>query len=586
MKLNRFWIIVAAAGASALLAGCSSSLRADAPDRSEAGGAVPLAAAPAGEARSGRSGQQPRDLPVIDLTEPGEIARTIVEPEIIDTHAFEPQIQLTGPHEGPTRLVKNLLPAHSRDKRIPEGEDRSGVPVGGVAGRSLLVPLRAFPGIEQTPWTPPDPSLAVGPEHVVQVVNMAIAFFDKEGNQQFSAPLGDPGNPGFFENQGARDFTFDPKCFYDHHADRFVVIALEVYNDTRESFIDIAVSDDSDPNGVWFKYRTPSVISIGNAEYWVDYPGLGFDDRGYYITGNLFRLSGSGPGFAGALFRVFDKQPLLVGDPARFTDLREGGAASVQAAQHFGTNGVPLFAQLGSTTSVVLWAVRDPLGSPDAVFASVAVPEYDAGNPTAPNRGGGRVSTLAERVMNVQARDDRLYIAHTNTDGTRTRARWYEIDANGWPDSGSPQLVQSGEIDPGPGTWTFFPAIYANAAGELAMVLAQSASTEFVSMQATSRLPDDPPGFMRETTQITIGDSGAAGRWGDYFDIAVDPTDDRLFWIIGQRQLGFGWQTWVESLLVRCAADLTGPGGDGEPDGTLTSDDFFFYLGLFAQGCP
>jgi len=33
-------------------------------------------------------------------------------------------------------------------------------------------------------------------------------------------------------------------------------------------------------------------------------------------------------------------------------------------------------------------------------------------------------------------------------------------------------------------------------------------------------------------------------------------------------------------------ADLTGPGGDGEPDGTLTSDDFFFYLGLFSAGCP
>jgi len=33
-------------------------------------------------------------------------------------------------------------------------------------------------------------------------------------------------------------------------------------------------------------------------------------------------------------------------------------------------------------------------------------------------------------------------------------------------------------------------------------------------------------------------------------------------------------------------ADLTGPGGDGVPDGSLTSDDFFFYLGLFAAGCP
>jgi len=32
-------------------------------------------------------------------------------------------------------------------------------------------------------------------------------------------------------------------------------------------------------------------------------------------------------------------------------------------------------------------------------------------------------------------------------------------------------------------------------------------------------------------------------------------------------------------------ADLTGPGGDGVPNGALTADDFFFYLGLFADGC-
>jgi len=35
-----------------------------------------------------------------------------------------------------------------------------------------------------------------------------------------------------------------------------------------------------------------------------------------------------------------------------------------------------------------------------------------------------------------------------------------------------------------------------------------------------------------------------------------------------------------------CPADLTGPGGDGVPDGNLSSDDFFFYLGLFSSGDP
>jgi len=33
-------------------------------------------------------------------------------------------------------------------------------------------------------------------------------------------------------------------------------------------------------------------------------------------------------------------------------------------------------------------------------------------------------------------------------------------------------------------------------------------------------------------------------------------------------------------------ADLTGPGGDGAPDGVIDAEDFFFYLSLFSAGCP
>ena len=79
----------------------------------------------------------------------------------------------------------------------------------------------------------------------------------------------------FFEEIGAGDFTFDPKCFYDIHSQRFVVLALEKYD--NEAWITMAVSDDDDPNGVWYKYRTWSVIDINGSGYWVDYPGFGFD---------------------------------------------------------------------------------------------------------------------------------------------------------------------------------------------------------------------------------------------------------------------------------------------------------------------
>ena len=102
----------------------------------------------------------------------------------------------------------------------------------------------------------------------------------------------------FFEDIGAGSFTFDPKCFYDPVENRFVVLALEHYDDTAESWITLAISDDSDPNGIWYKYRTWSVVTDGGTDWWVDYPGLGFDQDAIYVTGNLFPL-GSG-GFGGA----------------------------------------------------------------------------------------------------------------------------------------------------------------------------------------------------------------------------------------------------------------------------------------------
>ena len=137
----------------------------------------------------------------------------------------------------------------------------------------------------------------------------------KDGEELFSQYLDSSGDPGFLEDVGAGDFTFDPKCFYDPQSERFFILALEVYGDLNEAYITIAISDDSDPNGIWFKYRTGAGINVDGEDYWVDYPGLGFGQDAFFTTGNLFKLGGGG--FAGTLFRVFPKEQLLAGEPAR-----------------------------------------------------------------------------------------------------------------------------------------------------------------------------------------------------------------------------------------------------------------------------
>ncbi len=483
-----------------------------------------------------------------DLTLEGAIARGTAEATIFDTRTVKPQIQVSAPWPGPVHAVVHYLPQHVMGQiDLPEGPP-SNLSIGGLLAGPRGDPGPLFPGIVQTPWVPPDPTIAVGPEHIVQTVNMSLAFFGKDGTLQFSQKLNDKGDPGFFEDVGAGGFTFDPKCFYDHHASRFVIIALEVYGNIEESWIDIAVSDDSNPHGVWYKYRTNSVIRVGDTTYWIDYPGFGYDQRGVYVTGNLFKLAGPGGGWGGVLYRLFDKAPMLVGDPARYSDIRDAGGASVQVAHMFDAPDTPYFVQTAGNTAIRLLAVRDPLGSPSLVSANVAVPRFSApGRNSVPNRGGKGIDPVDQRIFNVSYRDGRVLAGHTVSQRGRNLARWYEFALNDWPDGGDPALLQTGEIDAGNGIHTFFPALIQNSCGAVGMVVARSSKDEYASVQITGRRQSDPLGTMGRLTEVVVGASGYdGGRWGDYFDITVDPLDDETFWIVGEYPTAPNrWATWI-----------------------------------------
>ncbi len=561
--------LLAACAAALALAGCSSS-------------PTPMAATPVGPdatwTRPGRPADVlPPPLPIVD----GRAARwQTVEPIVMDTRDFPVQVQFSDPWDGPIGTNKDHLPAHSRDKSLLT-RDIPALPEGVTGGDPRATGTGiGFEAIAQTPWSPPDPTLAVGPNHIVETVNQAIAWYRRDGTLEFSAPLGSPGSPGFFEGQGAGNFTFDPKCFYDHETGRFVVTVLEVYGST-EAYIDIAVSDDSDPNGVWHKYRTWAVIQIGGATYWVDYPGFGFDQQAYYVTGNLFQLAGSGPGFGGPLIRIFDKTPLLSGQPATFFDFVAGADGSMQAATMHGDSQVPYFVTRSASNALRIWTVTDPV-SPSPSLGSIEVTGLaSASSPSndAPNLGGGTLDTLDGRLMNVHWRDGNLYTAHAiNAADNTTRARWYHIATNGWPFGPAPTLVQQGNVDL-PGVHYFFPAIASDKFGRVGMVMARSSASERASVFVSGRSPTDPLGQMSEPVQLAIGNAGTSGRWGDYFDIALDPNDDRTFWVVGQYARPFGWQTWIGGFVAGCPGDENG-------DGVLNFFDVAEYIGKYSQGDP
>jgi hypothetical protein len=398
-----------------------------------------------------------------------------------------------------------------------------------------------FDGVGFTGWVPPDCTLAVGPNHVLQTVNMQVAWYDKAtGALQFSVPLNDTGNPGFFETVGAQGFTFDPKCLYDDRAGRFVVLALEVYGST-EAWIDIAVSDDNDPNGTWYKYRTDAVVWNGAQSYWVDYPGLGYDDGCYYVTGNLFGLNAGGWG--GVLYRIFKKTPLLSGNPAVWADLQDTGSGSVQVAECHTVPQSPLFVSLSSSTAIKIQAIRQPQTNPSLTTTTVAVPAF-ASPPAAPDVTGGLLDTLDGRIINVEFRDNTLLAGHgVDTGGGKAVARWYEFATNNWPAHGtSVTLSQSGDVDMGGGVYTWYPALCKNANGEIGLVMAYSSANEYAGIAVAAHKPADAAGAVSMIERVKEGAAGAGGRWGDFFDCCVDPSDATRFWCVGEYP---NWGTWL-----------------------------------------
>ena len=91
---------------------------------------------------------------------------------------------------------------------------------------------RNFVGQGASGWLPPDPVLAVGPRHVVEVVNSGFTIFSKDGGLEraytdlegFFGPSLFPILPIPCTN--ANCFVFDPRIIFSHGHGKFLMMAL------------------------------------------------------------------------------------------------------------------------------------------------------------------------------------------------------------------------------------------------------------------------------------------------------------------------------------------------------------------------
>jgi hypothetical protein len=189
-------------------------------------------------------------------------------------------------------------------------------------------------GGNQFSLEPPDQGLCVGGGFVVEVTNSVL----RVRSAGSGAPLtGVQDLNTFLRYPAAIDrtvsppvigpFVIDPVCLYDAGVDRFVVVVttlgqLPDGTFTGKNTIDVAVSNTGDPTGTWTVYRVPAqndgtdgtpnhgctLDGTAPGPCFQDYPHIGADAHGVYVSTNEYDLFG--PGYNAAQIFAFSKQEL------------------------------------------------------------------------------------------------------------------------------------------------------------------------------------------------------------------------------------------------------------------------------------
>jgi len=210
-------------------------------------------------------------------------------------------------------------PAEEKPLRRPPGRPGSGNVADPVVQTSTSIATAqglgqweglgfGYPGYSVTA-VPPDPNIAVGPNHIVQWVNNAFVVFDKQGNQ-LQAPISDATFWNASPSCNQLGGFSDPIVQYDRIANRWVVgeVAIPLFPGLIGQFAQcMAVSATSDPTGSYYMWTWGFGASIN------DYPKIGVWPDGYYVTWNIFQSSGA---FVGPEACAFNRNAMLSGASA------------------------------------------------------------------------------------------------------------------------------------------------------------------------------------------------------------------------------------------------------------------------------
>ncbi|MCZ6726872.1 MAG: hypothetical protein O7A98_05890, partial [Acidobacteria bacterium] len=341
---------------------------------------------------------------------------------------------------------------------------------------------------------PPDPELAVGPDHVVALVNAAVEVYDKSGTslvgpidlESFYSALGG----------GCTIFAFDPNVLYDESEDRYIIAA-----DGNGDDYCVAVSQTGDAAGAYNLYSFP--VDVGGAFF--DYPHAGVGVDAIYVGANMFG-SGTGRIFA------FDKLAMYAGLHAGSVTEDLGSDSTPQPMNikgSFPTDGKHYIITSRSGAGVFeLYSWEDPFGANTLTdVATIDLPAVHGVTVgfgvSSPQSGGGSINSIDPRALDFEYRDGSGWLTNLVScnpgAGTVNCVQWGQVDV------GTATVTQAG-VFATEGEYRIFPDLAVNGCGDMLIGYTKTNSGIFPSVWVAGRAAGDPAGAIQGEIEIKAGE--------------------------------------------------------------------------------
>ena len=414
---------------------------------------------------------------------------------------------------------------------------------------------------------PPDPQLAVGPNHVFEMINIVGRIYSRTGATLQSFALVD-----FFSVPSGYGDT-DPKIIYDALSGRWFASYVS-FRDlpgprNDEGRLHLAISQTSDPTGAWNLYF------LSYAQVFPDYAGIGVTGDKFTISSNIFDIDQ--PFYLGAHTVVIEKADVMAGAAGANVGLDDFpfdlNRFTVRPAHSLSSVNDQYLVTRSGTSSTTLIVIRIT-GTPDAGNVTEASATdltiiSQSAPPDSVTAGGGAFDSGDQRILEAIWRDGSLWAsasANCRPQGDSVdRSCAHLIEVNATPPT-TPSIAQDIMFGAA-GEYFSWPAVRTDASGDVYVSLTHSNSTIFAEARAAGRLTSEPANTMSGSTLLRAGDVVyTGGRWGDYLGAAVDPKFPECVWMVGQyakdttQSSDWDWGTYI-------AATSYSGGCDSDNDG-------------------